>query len=152
MSSSSVSSASAEQMVCHCGLQAKESMADTERNYGRRFYGCPHYGSPRKCNFFVWRDEEYSGRAIHVINKLVKEKEKLEGETSQLWDCCTSKKMETERMREELVVQKTLLERLEAEKHTNSDAMIRGLKQYDQSRVIMMVVVMFFSCVLMWQL
>ena len=84
MSTSSSASTNSHQVMCYCGLAAKESTAHTENNYGRRFYGCRLYGLPTKCNYFLWRDEAHNRRAIYVIKKLIREKERLEAEKSKL--------------------------------------------------------------------
>ncbi|XP_050215892.1 uncharacterized protein LOC126666995 [Mercurialis annua] len=46
----------------------------TEKNPGRRFYGCVNYKNGG-CNFFEWHDKEMTGRAQHVINNLIAENE-----------------------------------------------------------------------------
>ncbi|KAF8047165.1 hypothetical protein N665_0192s0006 [Sinapis alba] len=42
---------------CFCGLEANIRQAWTDKNPGRRFYGCPRY-KVNGCKFFAWFDEE----------------------------------------------------------------------------------------------
>ncbi|KAL0889005.1 hypothetical protein Bca101_012988 [Brassica carinata] len=44
-------------VLCYCGLEAKISQAWTEKNPGRRFYGCERYKRRGACDFFQWYDE-----------------------------------------------------------------------------------------------
>ncbi|CAH9099878.1 unnamed protein product [Cuscuta europaea] len=48
----------------------------TDKNPGRRFYGCPHYENDG-CGFFEWHDEPLTNRAKHVINDLKMENRRL---------------------------------------------------------------------------
>ncbi|KAF3502526.1 hypothetical protein F2Q69_00042394 [Brassica cretica] len=41
---------------CICGFPASITQGWTDRNPGRRFYGCPRF--PNGCNYFSWFDEE----------------------------------------------------------------------------------------------
>ncbi|CAH8377478.1 unnamed protein product [Eruca vesicaria subsp. sativa] len=43
---------------CHCGLPAAISQAWTDKNPGRRFYGCPRFKRGNECKYFSWFDEE----------------------------------------------------------------------------------------------
>ncbi|KAG2299073.1 hypothetical protein Bca52824_035545 [Brassica carinata] len=44
--------------LCFCGLEANITQAWTDKNPGRRFYGCPRYKELNGCKFFSWFDEE----------------------------------------------------------------------------------------------
>ncbi|KAG2304598.1 hypothetical protein Bca52824_033249 [Brassica carinata] len=44
--------------LCSCALEATIYQAWTEKNPGRRFYGCPRFKEPNGCNFFSWYDKE----------------------------------------------------------------------------------------------
>lgn len=41
---------------CICGFPVSITQGWTDRNPGRRFYGCPRF--PNGCNYFSWFDEE----------------------------------------------------------------------------------------------
>ncbi|XP_048593380.1 uncharacterized protein LOC125576902 [Brassica napus] len=43
---------------CFCALPAKKCKSWTDKNPGRRFYGCERWKSPLDCGFFQWIDEE----------------------------------------------------------------------------------------------
>jgi hypothetical protein len=38
---------------CYCGLNAKEYTSRTEKNYNRKFFGCPMIRD-KQCKFFKW--------------------------------------------------------------------------------------------------
>ncbi|CAH9113373.1 unnamed protein product [Cuscuta epithymum] len=67
---------------CKCrmrnGMPVKASLwtSWTDKNQGRRFYGCPNYESD-SCGFFEWHDEPLTGRAKVVINELKLENKQL---------------------------------------------------------------------------
>ncbi|XP_058763747.1 uncharacterized protein LOC131637175 [Vicia villosa] len=66
------SKASSVHGECRCGLDAPLMTSWTDANPGRRFYGCGMYkiqGSKR-CNHFVWYDEEMGARAKDMISSL----------------------------------------------------------------------------------
>nr|VDD62535.1 unnamed protein product [Brassica oleracea] len=44
--------------LCFCRLDAEIRQAWTDKNPGRRFYGCPHYKGKNGCNYFKWFDVE----------------------------------------------------------------------------------------------
>lgn len=98
-SSSSSAMSNSQQMVCYCGHLVKESTAQTEFNYGRRFWGCPMYATKSKCNFFRWRDDEYSARDIYVIRKLLKEKKRVELENEKLQESVTLYQIQNEALK-----------------------------------------------------
>ncbi|XP_058768557.1 uncharacterized protein At4g04775-like [Vicia villosa] len=57
---------------CRCGLDAPLMTSWTDANPGRRFYGCGMYKIQgyKRCNHFVWYDEEMGPRAKDMISKL----------------------------------------------------------------------------------
>ncbi|KAG2312950.1 hypothetical protein Bca52824_024507 [Brassica carinata] len=44
-------------VLCHCGVPVKNAKAWTDKNPGRRFYGCERWKTPLDCEFFQWIDE-----------------------------------------------------------------------------------------------
>ncbi|KAH0858485.1 hypothetical protein HID58_086746 [Brassica napus] len=44
--------------LCLCGLEAAITQAWTDKNPGRRFYGCQRFKEKNGCKFFAWFDEE----------------------------------------------------------------------------------------------
>ncbi|KAJ4905301.1 hypothetical protein Rs2_19252 [Raphanus sativus] len=44
--------------LCFCRLDAKIRQAWTDKNPGRRFYGCPRYKEKNGCQYFKWVDVE----------------------------------------------------------------------------------------------
>ncbi|XP_058771936.1 uncharacterized protein LOC131645470 [Vicia villosa] len=64
---------------CHCGLDVPLMTSWIDTNPGRRFYGCVKLiYSPliqlqgfKKCNNFIWLDEEMNTRAKEVISSLI---------------------------------------------------------------------------------
>ncbi|KAG5378312.1 hypothetical protein IGI04_026154 [Brassica rapa subsp. trilocularis] len=42
--------------LCFCRLDAEIRQAWTDKNPGRRFYGCPCYKEKNGCNYFKWFD------------------------------------------------------------------------------------------------
>ncbi|XP_058784024.1 uncharacterized protein At4g04775-like [Vicia villosa] len=59
---------------CRCGLDAPLMTSWTDSNPGRRFYGCGMYKIQgyKRCNHFVWYDEEMGPRAKEMISTLNK--------------------------------------------------------------------------------
>ncbi|KAF8117959.1 hypothetical protein N665_0007s0008 [Sinapis alba] len=57
-SGSSTRSRNSGRRRCFCGLPATISQAWTDKNPGRRFYGCPRYKLGDECKYFAWFDEE----------------------------------------------------------------------------------------------
>ncbi|KAL0728119.1 hypothetical protein Bca4012_024212 [Brassica carinata] len=55
--------------VCFCQLPAKIFTAWTDKNPGRRFYGCELYeeGGNEHCSYFLWLDEEVKGWAMKAL-------------------------------------------------------------------------------------
>lgn len=98
--SSSTVSNNPQQLYCYCGYLAKESVAKTDTNYGRRFLGCQMYGTKRKCHFFKWRDEEFPARAMYVIRKLVKDNMRLEVDNMKLNEAVIQHQMEAQKLKE----------------------------------------------------
>ncbi|CAH9123294.1 unnamed protein product [Cuscuta epithymum] len=48
----------------------------TDKNPGRRFYGCSYYEKDG-CGFFEWHDDQLTDRTRHVINDLKRENRRL---------------------------------------------------------------------------
>ncbi|KAG5378214.1 hypothetical protein IGI04_026056 [Brassica rapa subsp. trilocularis] len=49
---------SSARKLCLCRLYAEIRQAWTNKNPGRRFYGCPRYKEKNGCNCFKWFDVE----------------------------------------------------------------------------------------------
>ncbi|XP_056858437.1 uncharacterized protein LOC130511391 [Raphanus sativus] len=68
--------------VCACQLPAKIFTAWTDKNPGRRFYGCELYkeGENNHCSYFAWLDEEevkgWAKRASIQARDEIREKKK----------------------------------------------------------------------------
>ncbi|KAG2307757.1 hypothetical protein Bca52824_027505 [Brassica carinata] len=64
--------------LCSCALEATIYQAWTDKNPGRRFYGCPRYKEPNGCNFFSWFDKEdgtlWQKRALLEARDEIREK------------------------------------------------------------------------------
>ncbi|XP_058751367.1 uncharacterized protein LOC131624449 [Vicia villosa] len=58
---------------CHCGLDVPLMTSWIDTNPGRRFYGCGMYKLQgfKKCNNFIWLDEEMNTREKEVISSLI---------------------------------------------------------------------------------
>ncbi|XP_050888518.1 uncharacterized protein LOC127093618 [Lathyrus oleraceus] len=67
-------SSSRSRYVCKCGLDAPLMTAWRNANPGRHFYGCGMYKLQgfKKCNHFVWLDEEMNPRVKELISSLLK--------------------------------------------------------------------------------
>ncbi|XP_059663466.1 uncharacterized protein LOC132309136 [Cornus florida] len=61
-----------KRMYCYYGLKTLIKTSYTNRNPGRKFYGCPNYPSPT-CDFHMWEDEEVSDYYKHFIYDLISE-------------------------------------------------------------------------------
>ncbi|KAG5384709.1 hypothetical protein IGI04_036179 [Brassica rapa subsp. trilocularis] len=66
--------------LCFCRLDAEIRQAWTDKNPGRRFYGCPRYKEKNGCNYFKWfdvedaRDEiQEKSRVIEQLNQTIAE-------------------------------------------------------------------------------
>ncbi|CAK8575652.1 unnamed protein product [Lathyrus sativus] len=55
---------------CKCGLDAPLMTSWTDANLGRRFYGCEMYKGHKRCNHFVWSDEEMTLISKELISSL----------------------------------------------------------------------------------
>ncbi|GKD34909.1 zinc finger, GRF-type containing protein [Tanacetum coccineum] len=62
---------------CTCGLEAVIRTSWTNRNPGRRFYGCPTL-SPTCVNFLGWYDPPMCQRSVQIIPGLWRSRNKLE--------------------------------------------------------------------------
>ncbi|KAJ1382624.1 Zinc finger, GRF-type [Sesbania bispinosa] len=62
---------------CTCGVNCKLQTSWTEKNPGRRFFGCGNYGSVEACNFFSWYDPPTSERATKILWSIMQKNEKL---------------------------------------------------------------------------
>ncbi|XP_050210069.2 uncharacterized protein LOC126660547 [Mercurialis annua] len=56
---------------CYSNPIARVYTSWTEKNPGRRFYGCRSYKRGGGCDFFEWFEEPMSDRAKTVINGLI---------------------------------------------------------------------------------
>ncbi|KAG5410841.1 hypothetical protein IGI04_007175 [Brassica rapa subsp. trilocularis] len=66
--------------LCFCRLDAEIRQAWTDKNPGRRFYGCPRYKEKNGCSYFKWfdvedaRDEiQEKSRVIEQLNQTIAE-------------------------------------------------------------------------------
>ncbi|GJV47462.1 zinc finger, GRF-type containing protein [Tanacetum coccineum] len=62
---------------CACGLEAVIRTSWTNRNPGRRFYGCPTL-SPTCVNFLRWYDPPMCQRSVQIILGLLRSRNELE--------------------------------------------------------------------------
>ncbi|GJY38934.1 zinc finger, GRF-type containing protein [Tanacetum coccineum] len=62
---------------CTCGLEAMIRTSWTNRNPGRRFYGCPTL-SPTYVNFLRWYDPPMCQRSVQIIPRLLRSRNELE--------------------------------------------------------------------------
>ncbi|XP_028770055.1 uncharacterized protein LOC114727520 [Neltuma alba] len=69
---------------CHCGALAPRWTAWSEKNPGRRFYGCRKYNQGGGCGYFSWHDNEMGQRSIEVISELLSHIDSLYGENLRL--------------------------------------------------------------------
>ncbi|XP_050205368.1 uncharacterized protein LOC126668675 [Mercurialis annua] len=56
----------AKQVVCDCGIPCRMQISSTERNPGRRFYGCSKRNN--QCDFFAWVDNDMAYQMTMVRN------------------------------------------------------------------------------------
>ncbi|KAF3587090.1 hypothetical protein F2Q69_00027452 [Brassica cretica] len=88
---------------CHCGLPAAITQAWTDKNSGRRFYGCPRYKLGDECKYFSWFDEEegtkWQRRALIKASDEIRERnmviEQLKKTISQMRSDLEKKQMVT---------------------------------------------------------
>ncbi|GJS37805.1 reverse transcriptase domain-containing protein [Tanacetum coccineum] len=66
-----------EAIRCACGLEAVIRTSWTNRNLGRRFYGCPTL-SPTCVNFLKWYDPPMYQRSVQIIPGLLRSRNELE--------------------------------------------------------------------------
>ncbi|XP_057465413.1 uncharacterized protein LOC130755079 [Actinidia eriantha] len=59
-------------ITCHCGKRSRLKTSWTDHNPGRRFLGCPQYGSVGACGFFSWVDPPLCARARQIIPGLLR--------------------------------------------------------------------------------
>ncbi|KAB1206513.1 hypothetical protein CJ030_MR7G000031 [Morella rubra] len=64
------SEASTEGPKCYCNLRAKSTIAFTDENFGRRFWGCVKFKDGGHCNYFAWRDPKMCSFGRRVIRQL----------------------------------------------------------------------------------
>ena len=84
MASSSSSSVTTNK-VCYCGFSLVQQTVEGRWNFGRRFWGCPLFGTydvnkPNNeggCNYAKWIDPPFCSRAQEVIDELWKERNAL---------------------------------------------------------------------------
>ncbi|GJT07041.1 zinc finger, GRF-type containing protein [Tanacetum coccineum] len=62
---------------CACGLEVVIRRSWTNRNPGRRFYGCPTL-SPACVNFLGWYDPPMCQRSVQIILGLLRSRNELE--------------------------------------------------------------------------
>ncbi|XP_010424717.1 PREDICTED: uncharacterized protein At1g43920, Chloroplastic-like [Camelina sativa] len=85
--SSSMSRSSGILKKCDCGLPAKIFTSKTEKNPGRRFFGCQLYkdGGTEHCKYFKWFDqEEVKGWPRNALIQVVAENREKERVIYQL--------------------------------------------------------------------
>ncbi|CAH8353450.1 unnamed protein product [Eruca vesicaria subsp. sativa] len=94
--------------LCFCHLETAIRQGWTDKNPGRRFYGCPRFKEKNGCNFFAWFDEEdgtlWQTRALIEARDEIPEKtEKIE----QLEDTIADLRTNLEKLQnEEEIVKK----------------------------------------------
>ncbi|KAJ1400925.1 Zinc finger, GRF-type [Sesbania bispinosa] len=63
---------------CMCGVPCKIQTSWTEKNPGRRFFGCGNYGMLHHCQYFSWIDQATCERSTKVMNGLLNEKSEVD--------------------------------------------------------------------------
>ncbi|KAL8262952.1 hypothetical protein R6Q59_024301 [Mikania micrantha] len=88
-------------VFCECGKEAIILTSWTNRNPGRRFYGCPDQGS--KCRFIGWFDQNQCQRCMDIIPGLLRAKNHFAVENKNLQEQLKALKSETSKMRKMLI-------------------------------------------------
>ncbi|KAL8249282.1 hypothetical protein R6Q59_006150 [Mikania micrantha] len=86
---------------CECGKEAIILTSWTNRNPGRRFYGCPDQGS--KCRFIGWFDQNQCQRCMDIIPGLLRAKNQFAVENKNLQEQLKALKSEASKMRKMLI-------------------------------------------------
>nr|KAJ0198749.1 hypothetical protein LSAT_V11C600305080 [Lactuca sativa] len=69
-------------VLCFCGKMAIVRTSRTEKNLGRRFWGCPTEGS--KCRFIGWYDGSMCECSKAIIPGLLRTINKVKAQTIRL--------------------------------------------------------------------
>ncbi|PWA64032.1 zinc finger, GRF-type [Artemisia annua] len=69
-------------VVCTCGKSAVVKTSWTNRNPGRRFFGCPTIGS--NCPFLGWLDPPMCPRSVDIIPGLLRRINAFRGVVEEL--------------------------------------------------------------------
>ncbi|MFS8018692.1 putative transcription factor GRF family [Helianthus anomalus] len=69
-------------VLCDCGKEALILTSWTDRNPGRRFYGCPDQGST--CRFIGWVDQSNCHSCVKIIPGLLRNRNMLEEKVKEL--------------------------------------------------------------------
>ncbi|KAB1223183.1 hypothetical protein CJ030_MR2G011920 [Morella rubra] len=72
-----------EAHFCNCDIQASLKTSWTEKNLGRRFWGCPRFGKksmPLACVYFAWYDPPLYKRTLEFFPPLMRRIKMLEAE------------------------------------------------------------------------
>ncbi|XP_058778094.1 uncharacterized protein LOC131652287 [Vicia villosa] len=81
--------------ICYCGDAAVIRRANTDKNFGKKFWGCINYkgSEQRGCGFFKWFNEEVvedkCEDLMHKFEILSKEFEKLKSRNEDLGNAVT---------------------------------------------------------------
>ncbi|RID56187.1 hypothetical protein BRARA_G03403 [Brassica rapa] len=96
-----------DNVLCYCGIPAKISQAWTEKNPGRRFYGCEKYKSGSDCKFFKWFDEEeafgWQKKALIEARNEIREKHKTIMELRKIISKLQSELVKKEEAEEDII-------------------------------------------------
>ncbi|WCJ37524.1 hypothetical protein M5689_018654 [Euphorbia peplus] len=62
----------AGQKFCGCGEETVIKVSWKPTNPGIRFYGCPNFGSPYYCGYFLWFDYPVDEHNMNIISGLLR--------------------------------------------------------------------------------
>ncbi|PWA94879.1 zinc finger, GRF-type [Artemisia annua] len=71
-------------VVCTCGKHAVVKTSWTNRNPGRRFFGCPTIISGSNCPFLGWLDPPMCPRSVDIIPGLLRRINAFRGVVEEL--------------------------------------------------------------------
>ncbi|KAL8211378.1 hypothetical protein R6Q57_005815 [Mikania cordata] len=92
----------AAMIFCECGKEAVIMTSWTNKNPSCRFHGYPDHGS--QCLFIGWFDQKSCQRCMDIIAGLLRAKNSLEGEKTNLQVQLKSKNVEARKLKKNLIL------------------------------------------------